>query len=59
MKRDSSNDRSELSEFLLMPPAAVLASLGMVVPEYWLVIVVGAFVAMAISGCVRASRRRG
>jgi hypothetical protein len=59
MKRDSSNGRSEPSDFLLMPPAAVLAALGMVVPEYWLLFVIGALVAMLISGCVRASRRRG
>jgi hypothetical protein len=59
MKQDSSNGRSELSDFVLIPPAAALASLGMVVPEYWLIFVVGAFVAMLISGCVRASRDRG
>jgi hypothetical protein len=58
MKRDSSHGRSELSDFLLMPPAAVLAALGMVVPEYWLLFVASAFVAMLVSGCVRASRRR-
>ncbi len=58
MKRESSNRRSELSDFLLMPPAAVLTALGMVVPEYWLLFVVSAFVAMLVSGCVRASRRR-
>jgi hypothetical protein len=59
MKRDSSNGSSDLSEFLMVPPAAVLAALGMVVPEYWLLFVASAFVAMLISGCVRASRRRG
>jgi hypothetical protein len=59
MKRDSSTGRRELSDFLMIPPAAALASLGMVVPEYWLLFVVSAFLAMVISGCARVSRRRG
>ena len=32
MKRDSCNGRSELADFLLIPPAATVISLGMVLP---------------------------
>ena len=53
MKRDSSAERSELSDFLLIPPAAALVSLGMVLPEYWLILVVAAFLAMIVLAIVQ------
>jgi len=58
MKRDSSNGRRKLSEFLLIPPAAALVSLGMVLPEYMLVLVVSAFLAEIVLAIVRTINRR-
>jgi hypothetical protein len=53
MKRDSSAERSELSDILLIPPAAALVSLGMVLPEYWLILVISAFLAMIVLAIFR------
>jgi len=57
MKRDSSAERSELSDILLIPPAAALVSLGMVLPEYWLILVVAAFLAMIVLAIVQKINR--
>jgi hypothetical protein len=58
MKRDSSNRRSEPSDFLLIRPAAVLLSLGMVLPEYMLVLVLSAFLSMTVLAIVQTINRR-
>jgi hypothetical protein len=55
MKRDSSNGKSELPDFLLMPPAATVISLGMILPEYWLILVFGAFFVKMILVIVQKS----
>jgi hypothetical protein len=57
MKRDSSNRRSKLSEFLLIPPAGAIVSLGMVLPEYLLVFVVSAFLATMVLTIVQTFNR--
>lgn len=57
MKRDSSNRRSEPSEFLLIPPAAVFLSLGMVLPEYLVVLALGAILSTMILSIVQTINR--
>ncbi len=58
MKRDSRKRRGDSFDFLLIPPAAGLVALGMVLPEYWLILVVGGFVAMTILAIVQKINRR-
>ena len=55
MKRDSCNGRSDLADFLLIPPAATVISLGMVLPEYLLILVFSAFLAKTILVIVQKS----
>lgn len=58
MKRDASSGRSEFSDFLLIPPAAALVALGMVLPEYWLILVAAAMLAMPILAIIQKVQRR-
>lgn len=58
MKRDSNNGRSERSDFLLRPPIVAFMSLGMVLPEYLLVVVVCAFSAMTVLAIVHTINGR-
>jgi hypothetical protein len=58
MNRDSSPGRNERRDFLLIRPAAVLVSVGMILPEYLLVLVVSAFLAMIVLAIVQTINRR-
>lgn len=57
MKRESRHDEGGLSDFLLIPPAAALVGLGMVLPEYWLILVVSAFFGMTVLAIVQKINR--
>lgn len=48
MKRDSRDGGNQLSELLLIRPAAGFVALGMILPEYLMVIVVGAFLSAIV-----------
>jgi len=58
MKRDPNNRSSEPSNFLLIPPAAVFLSLGMVLPEYLVVLTLGALLSMMVLAIVQTINRR-
>ncbi len=58
MKRDSSNGGNDRSGFLLKQPAAALVSVGMMLPEYLLVLVVSAFLAMMVLAIVQTIGHR-
>ena len=58
MKRDSSNRRSEPSDFLLIRPAAAFLSLGMVLPEYLVVLALSAVLPMMILAMIQTISRR-
>jgi hypothetical protein len=53
MQRDSSNRRSELSSFLQIPPPAAFMAVGMVLPEYWVLLVLIAILAMVMMTIVQ------
>jgi hypothetical protein len=57
MKPDSSNRRSEPSDFLLIRPAAVLLSLGMVLPEYLVLVALSAFLPMMVLAIIQTINR--
>jgi len=59
MIRDSSNGRSKHRDFPLIRPAAALVSVGMILPEYLLVLVVSAFLAMIVLAIVQTMNHRG
>ncbi len=58
MKRDSSHGRNERRDFLLIRPAGALVSVGMILPEYLLVLVVSAFLAMMVLAILQTINRR-
>jgi hypothetical protein len=58
MKRDSSPGRTLRRDFRLMRPAAALASVGMILPEYLLVLVVSAFMTMMVLVIVQTINHR-
>ncbi len=58
MKRDSSDGTSDRSDFLLKRPAAALVAVGMILPEYLLVVVGSAFLAMMVLAIVQTISRR-
>jgi hypothetical protein len=58
MKRDSSHGRTERRDFRLIRPAAALVSVGMILPEYLLVLVVSAFLAIMVLAIVQTINHR-
>ncbi len=58
MKRDSSPGRNERRDFLLVRPAAALVSVGMILPEYLLVLAVSAFLPMIVLAIVQTINHR-
>jgi hypothetical protein len=53
MKRDSSSDRREPSDVPLIPPVAAILAVGMILPEYWLILVACALLAMTTLAVVQ------
>lgn len=58
MQRNSSNARSEPSNVPLIPPVAVILSMGMILPEYWLILVAGALLVMTTLAVVQKVTRQ-
>jgi len=58
MKRYSTNGRNDRRDFLLIRPAAALVSVGMILPEYLLVLVVSASLAMMVLAIVQTVNHR-
>jgi len=59
MKRDSSDVRREPSDVPLIPPVAAILAVGMILPEYWLILVACALLAMTTLAVVQKVTRRG
>jgi hypothetical protein len=53
MKWISNRAAGESPDFPLIPPVAVVLSLGMMLPEYWLIAVAGALVAIVSFAAVQ------
>jgi hypothetical protein len=58
MKRDSSNGTKERYDFLLKRPASALVALGMILPEYLLILAVSAILAIMVLATVQAFNHR-
>jgi hypothetical protein len=58
MKRDSSHGRNKRSDFLPIRPAAALVSVGMILPEYLVILVVSAFLATMVLAIIQTIHRR-
>jgi hypothetical protein len=53
MHHDSSGRRSQPSSFLQIPPPAAFMAVGMVLPEYWVLLVLIAILAMFVMTIVQ------
>ncbi len=58
MKRNSSNGSNERFDFRLKRPAVALVAVGMILPEYLLVVAVSAFLAMVVLAIVETISHR-
>lgn len=58
MTRESSDRENQWSEFLLIRPAAAFVALGMILPEYMLLLAVSAFLTTMVLAMVETINDR-